>query len=107
MTQFDDRERAEEKRFQLNQEQEFKAQARRARLVGEWAASMMGMNQDEIAAYAKSVVMADLEEVGEEDLFRKIRADIDAKQVAISDHQIRARMSEALDEARAQIRKDS
>jgi hypothetical protein len=106
MTQFDDRERAEEKRFQLNQEQEFKAQARRARLVGEWAASMMGLSDAEVAAYAKSVVMADLEEAGEEDLFRKIRADIDAKKVAISDHQIRARMAEALDEARAQIKSE-
>jgi hypothetical protein len=107
MTQFDDRERAEEKRFQLSQEQEFKAQARRARLVGEWAASMMGLSDAEIAAYAKSVVMADLEEAGEEDLFRKIRADIDARQVAISDHQIRARMAEALDEARAQVKAES
>ncbi|MGE0829482.1 MAG: DUF1476 domain-containing protein, partial [Hyphomonadaceae bacterium] len=87
--------------------QEFKAQARRARLVGEWAASMMGLSGDDVAAYAKTVVMADLEEAGEEDLFRKIRADIDAKGVAISDHQIRARMSEALDEARAQIKASS
>ncbi|MBL8550278.1 MAG: DUF1476 domain-containing protein [Hyphomonadaceae bacterium] len=107
MSSFDDRERAEEKRFQLSQEQEFKAQARRARLVGEWAATMMGLSGDEVAAYAKTVVIADLEEAGEEDLFRKIRTDIDARGVAISDHQIRTRMAEALDEARAQIRAGS
>jgi hypothetical protein len=104
MSNFDERERAEEKRFQLSQEQEFKAQARRARLVGEWAATMMGMNAEEAAAYAKTVVLADLEEAGEEDLFRKIRADIDAHNVAISDHQIRTRMAEALEEARAQVK---
>ncbi|MGE3251722.1 MAG: DUF1476 domain-containing protein [Hyphomonadaceae bacterium] len=104
MANFKDRERGEEKRFQLDQEQEFKAQARRARLVGEWAGSMMGLEGDELTDYAKSVVMADLEEAGEEDLFRKIRADIDAKGAAISDHQIRARMEEALTEARAQIK---
>lgn len=104
MSGFDDRQRGEEKRFQLSQEQEFKAQARRARLVGEWAASMMGLTGDDVAAYAKTVVIADLEEAGEEDLFRKIRADIDARGAAITDHQIRARMAEALDEARAQIK---
>lgn len=104
MANFKDRERGEEKRFQLDQEQEFKAQARRARLVGEWAGGMMGLQGDELTDYAKSVVMADLEEAGEEDLFRKIRADIDAKGVAISDHQIRVRMEETLTEARAQIK---
>lgn len=107
MTQFDDRERAEEKRYQLNQEQEFKAQARRARLVGEWAGTMMGQSAEDVVAYGKSVVMADLEEAGEEDLFRKIRADLTEKGVAISDHQVRAKMAEALDEARAQIKAGS
>lgn len=104
MNNFKDRERGEEKRFQLDQEQEFKAQARRARLVGEWAGTMMGLEGDALTDYAKSVVMADLEEAGEEDLYRKIRADIDAKGVAISDHQIRAKMEEALGEARQQIK---
>ncbi|MDX2237801.1 MAG: DUF1476 domain-containing protein [Hyphomonadaceae bacterium] len=104
MTQFDDRERAEEKRFQLDQEQEFKAQARRARLLGEWAAALMGKSADEVAAYAKSVVLSDLEEAGEEDLFRKIRADLDAAKVAQTDHQIRVKMTEFLNEARAQVK---
>ena len=104
MSQFDDRERAEEKKFQLDQEQEFKAQARRARLVGEWAAGLMGLSGDDAKAYAKTVVLSDLEEAGEEDLFRKIRADLDAKSIAQSDHQIRAKMTELLGEARAQIK---
>ncbi len=100
---FDDRERGQEKKFQLDQEQEFKAQARRAKLVGQWAAGHLGYSGPAADDYAKSVVMADLEEKGEEDLFRKIRADLDAAKAALSDHQIRTKMSEALEEARKQI----
>jgi hypothetical protein len=103
MPQFDDRERAEEKRFQLGQEQEFKAQARRAKLVGLWAAGLIGLKDEAAADYAKSVVVADLEEAGAEDLFRKIRADLDMHAVQLSDHQIRAKMDEALAEARASV----
>jgi hypothetical protein len=104
MSSFDDRERGEEKKFQLDQELEFKAQARRAKLVGQWAAGLMGLSGDEAAAYAKSVVVADLEEAGVEDLFRKIRGDLDLHAVQLSDHQIRAKMDEALAEARSQIK---
>jgi hypothetical protein len=103
MSDFDDRKRVQETKFQLDQEMEFKAQARRAKLVGLWAAKLMTMDDEEAAAYAKSVVLADLEENGEEDLFRKIRIDLENAAVAQSDHQIRARMAELLDEARAQI----
>jgi len=103
MASFDDRERAHEKKFQLDQEQEFKAQARRAKLVGQWAAGLMGLKDEAAADYAKSVVVADLEEAGTEDLFRKIRADLDMHAVQLSDHQIRAKMDEALAEARASV----
>ncbi|MBY0564581.1 MAG: DUF1476 domain-containing protein [Hyphomonadaceae bacterium] len=104
MGQFDDRERAEEKKFQLDQELEFKAQARRAKLVGLWAAGLMGLADEAAESYAKSVVMADLEEAGAEDLFRKIRADLDMHAVKLSDHQIRAKMDEAMAEARASLK---
>jgi hypothetical protein len=104
MPQFDDRERAEEKKFQLDQEQEFKANARRAKLVGRWAAGLMGLSDGAADDYAKSVVIADLEEAGAEDLFKKIRADLDMHSVQLSDHQIRAKMEECLAEARAQIK---
>lgn len=100
---FDDRERAHEKKFQLDQDQEFKAQARRAKIVGQWAAGLIGLKDEAAADYAKSVVVADLEEAGTEDLFRKIRADLDMHAVQLSDHQIRAKMDEALAEARASI----
>jgi hypothetical protein len=103
MSSFDDRERAEEKKYQLDQELEFKAQARRAKLVGAWAAKLMGLADDAAESYAKSVVIADLEEAGVEDLFRKIRGDLDMHSVELSDHQIRAKMEEALIEARAQV----
>lgn len=101
---FDDRKRGQETKYQLDQELEFKAQARRAKLVGLWAAGLMGLDGDAAAAYAKSVVIADMEEAGTEDVFRKIRADLDQAAVQLSDHQIRAKMDEALVEARDQIK---
>jgi hypothetical protein len=105
MSDFDDRRRGQETKFQLDQELEFKAQARRAKLVGLWAAGLMGLAGEEADAYAKSVVIADLEEAGVEDLFRKIRADLDGASVQLSDHQIRSKMEEALSEARDSVRK--
>lgn len=104
MSSFDDRGRGEENKYQLDQELEFKAQARRAKLVGLWAAGLLGLEDEAAADYAKSVVIADLEEAGAEDVFRKIRADLDQHAVQLSDHQIRAKMEEALGEARAQIK---
>ncbi len=103
MSDFDDRKRGQEMKFQLDQDLEFKAQARRAKLVGLWAAGHMGLSDQAAADYAKSVVIADLEEAGVEDLFRKIRADLDQHAVGLSDHQIRAKMDDALNEARAQV----
>lgn len=103
MPEFDDRERAEETRFQLEQELEFKAQARRAKLVGRWVAGLIGLSDQAADDYAKSVVMADMEQPGVEDLFRKIRADLDMHAVQLSDHQIRAKMEECLVEARSQV----
>lgn len=104
MSGFDDRERAQEKKFELDQELEFKAVARRNKLLGLWAAGLMGKSGEAADAYAKTVVMADFEEAGDDDVFRKIRGDLDASNVAQSDHQIRARMAELLDEARAQVK---
>jgi hypothetical protein len=104
MSDFEDRKGVQETKFQLDQELEFKAQARRAKLVGLWAAGLLGQTEDEAAAYAKSVVLADLEESGEEDLFRKIRTDFDRAGVQQSDHQIRIHMAQALEDARAQVR---
>jgi len=104
MSQFDDRERAEEARYTHEQELEFRAQARRAKLVGLWTAGLIGLSDGAAEDYAKSVVMSDMEQAGHEDLFRKVRADLDLHAVRLSDHQIRAKMEECLAEAREQIK---
>ncbi len=104
MTSFDNREKAFEDKYAHDQELEFKANARRNKLLGLWAAGLMGLSGDEVEAYAKEVVKADFEEAGDEDVFRKVRGDLDAKGVDVTDHEIRHQMSRLLDEAREQIR---
>ena len=83
---------------------EFKATARRNKLLGQWAAEKLGLSGAEAESYAKSVVMADFEEAGDHDVLRKIRKDFDAKGVAQSDHQIGRVMSELLEKAVADIK---
>ena len=78
MSNMNDRERAFENKFAHDEELKFKATARRNKLLGLWAAEKLGKSGDEAEAYAKTVVMADFEEVGDEDVFRKVRADFDA-----------------------------
>jgi hypothetical protein len=104
MTTFDKREEGFEKKFALDEEQKFKAMARRNRLLGMWAAEKLGLSGDEASAYAKEVVMADFEEAGDNDVFRKIRKDFDAKGIDQSDHQIRRTMEEMLATAVAQVK---
>ena len=104
MTTFDKREEGFEKKFAHDEELRFKATARRNKLLGLWAAAELGLSGSAADDYAKSVVKADIEEAGEEDVFRKIRGDFDAKNVAQSDHQIRRRMDELLQTAIDQIK---
>lgn len=106
MSNFDEREKGFENKFVHDQELEFKATVRRNRLLGLWAAGLMGLTGSDADAYAKEVVKSDFEEAGDEDVFRKIRKDFDAKSVDQSDHQIRRRMDELLSEARRQIREE-
>ncbi|PTW57538.1 hypothetical protein C8N35_11017 [Breoghania corrubedonensis] len=106
MSTFDKREDAFEKRYVHDEEMQFKAMARRNRLLGQWAAEKLGLSGDEAVEYAKSVVRADFEEPGEEDVFRKIRGDFDEAKVEQSDHQIRRTMEELMAEAVAQVRTD-
>lgn len=105
MASFDKREKGFESKFALDQELTFKANARRAKLVGLWAADLMGLSGDRADEYAKSLVVADFEEVGDEDVFRKLRKDLDTAGAGdnISDHQIRREMEEKLAVAREQI----
>jgi hypothetical protein len=104
MSTFDKREEGFEKKFAHDEELRFKASARRNKLLGLWAAEKLGLTGDAAAAYAKEVVMADFEEAGDHDVFRKIRADLDAKGVVQSDHQIRRTMEELMETAIAQIK---
>jgi hypothetical protein len=107
MTTFDKREEVFERKFALDEEMKFRANARRNRLLGQWAAEKLGLTGAEADAYAKSVVAADFEEAGDEDVFRKVRKDFDAKGVAQSDHQIRRTMDELLGKAIQQLQAET
>ena len=104
MATFDDRERGFEKRFALDQEQEFKAGARRNRALGEWAAGLMGLQEKHIAEYAQAVVKSDFEQPGEEDVFRKVFEDLKGAGVATTEGEVRMKMAELLAQAREGVR---
>ena len=104
MTTFDDREAAFERKFVLDEDQKFRATARRNRMLGNWAAEQLGKSGDEAAAYAKEVVASDIIEAGEHDVFRKVRADFDAAGVSVSDEEIRTAMRDFLDKAAAEVK---
>ena len=107
MSGFDDRKKGFEGKFAHDEELKFKAEARRNKLLGLWAAELMGITGDEAAEYAKSVVKADFEEPGDEDVFRKVRQDFDAKGVDQSDHQLRRTMDELMQTAVEQIQNEA
>lgn len=100
MTTFDERENAFEAKFAHDEEMQFKAEARCNKLLGLWAAEKLGKSGDEAAEYAKTVVIADMEEVGHEDVVRKVSADLGSLS---SDDEIRAKMAELMPEAKAQV----
>lgn len=100
MSSFDDREKAFESKFAHDQELKFKAESRRNKMLAEWAADKMGITgEEEVAAYVKEVRRADLEEAGDDDVFRKVKADLEAKGVAISDQDLRTQMVDFLAKA--------
>jgi hypothetical protein len=100
MTTFDDRENAFEAKFAHDSEMQFRAEARRNRLAGLWAAGLLGKSGDEAAAYAMDVVSADFEEAGDEDVVRKIVADLAGKASA---DEVREKLKELLQLAKAQL----
>ena len=104
MSTFDDRERGFERKFALDQEQEFKASARRNRALGEWAAGLMGLEAPHVAEYAKAVVKSDFELPGDEDVLRKVFEDLKGSGVSISEGEVRMKMAELLAQAREQVR---
>lgn len=94
-----DREEGFERKFAFDEELRFKATARRNKLLGLWAAEKLGKSGEDAEAYAKSVVIADFEEAGDDDVFRKVRKDFDNAGVDQSDHQIRRTMEELMAQA--------
>jgi hypothetical protein len=104
MTTFDDREKAYEAKFALDQEQEFKAMARRNKLLGLWAADKMGLSAESAEEYGKAVVRADFDQPGDEDVFRKIAGDLKGSGLTVSEGEIRSKMDELASMARDQVR---
>src|SRR5215475_1365133 len=104
MSGFDKRREGYESKFAHDQDLKFRATARRDKLLGLWAAEKLGISGEAAEAYAKDVIRADFEEPGDEDVFRKIRKDFDAKNIAQSDQQIRKVMEDLLAAAVAQIK---
>ena len=104
MTTFDKREEGFEKKFAMAADQRFKAEARRNKLLGLWAAEKLGITGDAAAAYAKEVVASDFEESGDADVVRKVLGDLTAKGVAVTEPQIRVKMDELMATAVMQVK---
>jgi hypothetical protein len=104
MTSFDKREEGFERKFALDEEQKFKSEARRNKLLGLWVAEKIGITGDAANTYAKEVVAADFEEAGDGDVVRKVLKDLTAKGIAITEPQIRVKMDELFAQAVAQVK---
>ena len=104
MSSFDKREEGFEKKFALDEEQKFKAEARRNKLLGLWAAEKLGMTGDAATAYSKEVVAADFEEAGDQDVQNKVVKDFAAKAVAVTSAEVRTKMDELMAAAVAQVK---
>lgn len=99
MTTFDERERGYEAKFARDSDLKFKAEARRNKALAEWAGGKLGLSGDALADYIKDVRKADLAEKGDDDVFRKVKGDLDGKGIAVSEIEIRTVMAEALAKA--------
>lgn len=104
MTTFNDREKAFESKFALDQEQEFKAVARRNRMLGQWAAERMGLEGEHRDDYAKAVIKSDFELPGDEDVLRKVYGDLKGAGDTATEADVRMKMDELLAQAREQVR---
>ena len=102
---FTDREKGFEKKFQLDEETQFKIAARSNKYLGEWAASMLGKNENDKKNYIQEIIKSDLEEAGHEDVFRKIKNDFQAASINIEEVEIRNQMEKALSRAKEDFKK--
>ncbi len=103
MATFDDREKQFEAKYSHDQELQFKVQARRNRLLGEWAGAQWGLNGEDLAAYARAVVQADFDRPGDDDVLEKVLADLQAQGIETDARRLRNRMEELLQEAKQQV----
>ena len=103
MADFNEREKAFEAKFKLDEELKFKATARRNRLLGHWAGEKMGFSEAECDAYAKEVIKSDFEEPGDQDIIRKVKKDFNDSSVAITEKEIEERLKQFYDKAIAEI----
>lgn len=104
MSTFDKRQEGFENKFAHDEELRFKAEARRNKKLGAWAAEKLGHTGDAAADYSKSVLLADFEEPGDEDVYRKVKADFEAANVDVSEHQLRREMAEMMDTVIEELR---
>ena len=100
MNKFDEREKSFEKKFAKDQELQFKVSARRNKYLAEWAGSILGKNDEQKQNYIQEIIKADLEEIGDEDVFRKVKKDFENSAINIDDSEIRNQMSVALERAK-------
>jgi hypothetical protein len=107
VTDFSDRQRGEERKFAMDEETAFRVAARRNRLLGQWAAAQMGLTPEETDAYAKSVVQADFEEAGDEDVIRKVLGDLTSAGCEVDEAAVRAALEDKSVEARRQLMSES
>jgi len=104
MTTFDKREEGFEKKFALDEEQKFKAEARRNKLLGLWVAEKLGLSGEAASTYAKDVIAAEFQEAGDADVVKKVVGDLKAKGVALTEQQIRVKMDELMAQAVVQVK---
>ena len=100
MNKFDEREKSFEKKFQMDQELQFKVQARSNKYLAEFVSKKLGQSEEETKKYIQEIIKADMEEAGNEDVFRKIKKDFQLKSITIEDSEIRDEMEKALNRAK-------
>ena len=105
MNKFDEREKSFERKFQMDEELQFKIAARSNKYLGVWASSMLGKNEEEKKNYIQEIIRSDLEEAGQEDVFRKIKKDFQKDSFTIEDSEIRDQMEKALLRAKEDFKK--
>ena len=104
MNKFDEREKSFEKKFQMDEELQFRIAAKSNRYLGEWASLKLGKNEDETKNYIQEVIKSDLQESGQEDVFRKVKSDFQAASLTIEDSEIRDQMEKALLRAKEEFK---